>query len=425
MSKSNAVEAKDKSAHKQCLWRIIIVIGLVCSVISIALTLQNTFASYPTLQNNNIHEYAAANMQSYNVQSNCNAQGDGITDDTTAIQTCASLVASTGGVLYFPPGIYIVSSSITFPDFTNNVEITGDGLTSTINWAMDDNLFYFGGTSTVSQLIIEEIKIQSTTQSKSDTNAAFYFPNGLVQSSISDIAIYSGTHTWGSGVICKTVCDTNNFENNMFWGLTGTGYEIGYGSEQRVEGGRIIGQQIRTDNSIGIYCTGYNGGVHIIEVDIIGVHIGLLLDSSNGHGSNREIFITHATFDSSWRGIAVKDASYISIIGLWAASSDQEQIWVDAGISNGPMLVINGGSIFNGGVSGSADCSTACNGITINSGTFILNGVTVRNNQGKGIWIPNGAVNNYVISNCKIFANGVAYSLNGASNYVFQNNVFS
>jgi hypothetical protein len=39
------------------------------------------------------------------------------------------------------------------------------------------------------------------------------------------------------------------------------------------------------------------------------------IDNSSGAGSNREIFISQATFDSSWRGLAVYDNSYIDIAG--------------------------------------------------------------------------------------------------------------
>ena len=53
----------------------------------------------------------------YNVKINCNAKGDGITDDTMAIQNCSKLLSSTGGVLYFPTGIYLISAPIYFTNF--------------------------------------------------------------------------------------------------------------------------------------------------------------------------------------------------------------------------------------------------------------------------------------------------------------------
>ncbi len=125
------------------------------------------------------------------------------------------------------------------------------------------------------------------------------------------------------------------FSTTFFVEWTAIGIEIGHGSEVRIEGGRIIGVASRHDGSIGIHCTGNNGGVHIDGTDVIALETGLLLDDTNGKGSNREIFITQATFDSDNRGIAVKDNSYISVAGIWAASSDTDQIWI------APDLAIN------------------------------------------------------------------------------------
>ena len=168
---------------------------------------------------------------------------------------------------------------------------------------------------------------------------------------------------------------------------------------------------------------GNNGGVHVINTDVIGLQTGLLLENINNKGSNREIFITQATFDSDGRGIVVKDNSYISIAGLWAASSDYDQIYVPSGLIPGPLIVIDGGTIFNGGAYGGIDCNSGCNGLNVNSGSFILNGLAVRNNQGHGILVGNDKVTDFVITNCKIFSNGISYSLPMGSNYKLANNI--
>jgi len=80
---------------------------------------------------------------------------------------------------------------------------------------------------------------------------------------------------------------------------------------------------------------------------------GMRLDSSNGQGSNREIFVSQATFDSNWRGLSVFDDSYVDITGIWAASSNHDQIWVSPESGNA-MLALTGGTIFNGGSEGSS-----------------------------------------------------------------------
>jgi hypothetical protein len=41
-----------------------------------------------------------------------------------------------------------------------------------------------------------------------------------------------------------------------------------------------------------------------MSTDVIGWNRGIVLDSSNGQGSNREIFINQATIDSNSRELA-------------------------------------------------------------------------------------------------------------------------
>lgn len=54
----------------------------------------------------------------------------------------------------------------------------------------------------------------------------------------------------------------------------------------QTQGGRIIGG-CKYCNSIGVHVTGNNGGVHVASTDVIALNQGMLLDTSNGHGSNR------------------------------------------------------------------------------------------------------------------------------------------
>ena len=84
------------------------------------------------------------------------------------------------------------------------------------------------------------------------------------------------------------------------------------------------------------------------------------LDATNGKGSNREVFLTHATLDSNQRGLAVFDNSYVSMVGCWAASSDLDNIWTHP--SSNPQLVISGGTVFNGGSEGGDCAHDQCNG---------------------------------------------------------------
>ncbi|CAF3792045.1 unnamed protein product [Rotaria sp. Silwood1] len=351
------------------------------------------------------------------------AVGDGQIDDTHAIVETIAKCMEGGGVFYIPTGTFVVRSSLIFK--TNyRFTITGDGLSSVLLWEFDDHLIVILSQdgSELSHLTIRDFAITSRAVLKPLDKFAIYAQD-LVQSQIEHIIINSNdskSSPVSSGIAMVGVADTNTIRDVIMWKIKGTGIQIGYGSEIRILGGRIVGAGVRFDQSIGIHCTGNNGGVHVDNTDIIGLGIGMLIDNSSGVGSNREIFISHATIDSNGRGLIIRDNSYVSIIGIWAASSTIDQVFID--VNTTALLSISGGTIFNGGVYECPKQPDWCNGLTVHSGTFILNGVEIRNNNGRGIWIPNKSVTQYQIISCRIFANGQGLNVTGSS-FMITNNV--
>src|SRR5262245_63278733 len=57
------------------------------------------------------------------------AIGDGVTDDTSAIQKAIAALPSDGGILLFPTGMYLVSSSLDFSG-KQSFEARGEGIRS-------------------------------------------------------------------------------------------------------------------------------------------------------------------------------------------------------------------------------------------------------------------------------------------------------
>ncbi|CAF1194458.1 unnamed protein product [Adineta ricciae] len=353
------------------------------------------------------------------------AVGDGITDDTNAILKAISQCTINGGVLYIPSGTFVIRSSLMFQ---TNVPFTisGDGMNSILLWQFDDHLIHILPSkemnNEISEITIRDFLITSSLIGKSLNKFGIYGEN-LVKSHIEHLIFNSNdskTSPISSGICFSGVADTNTVRDVIMWDIRGTGIEIGYGSEIRILGGRIIGANTRFDQSIGIHCTGNNGGVHIDSTDIIGLAQGVLIENVNGHGSNREIFINQATIDSNGEGLIIRDNSYVSIVGIWAASSTKHQVYVEENTS--ALLTISGGTIFNGGVYECPNSSNWCNGITIKSGSFILDGVHVRNNKGKGIWIVNQSVTQFQIISSRIFQNGQGLFING-STFIISNNI--
>lgn len=89
------------------------------------------------------------------------AKGDGVADDTVAIQAAINNLLTTGGQVWLPAGTYSVSSQITVP---SNVWIRGVGSATVVQRAsgsdLVNGLFYLNGsTADVTDVCISDMKI--------------------------------------------------------------------------------------------------------------------------------------------------------------------------------------------------------------------------------------------------------------------------
>ncbi len=343
------------------------------------------------------------------------AEGDGLTDDTKAIQDAINdLDGNGGGQIYIPTGEFKVTETLVVR-YSKNIEIVGNGLSSQIAWSFDGTLFRWDVSAEWTS--IRNFKVSPKV--KMDTSSwAFDFTQGCERSTIFDhVIIQDLGYAVGSGIRMAnnralTNVDTVAIRDCFIGVVIGTGISLGAGSQIDIRGGRIIGDGA-TNQSVGIHLTGNNGGVHIVTTDIIAHHIGVLIDNKISLGSNREVFITHATLDACTTGLLIDDSSYVSVSGCWAASCFRENILIQ---HSNPLLIINGGTIFNAGAiamePGRAD------GLVANSGSFILQGVAIRNNKGRAVWVPNPACRKFIISGCKIYSNRMGLDLTAGSQYV-------
>lgn len=338
---------------------------------------------------------------------------------TEAVKSAVQKIsAAGGGCIYFPPGRYPITETIFFSSAVP-IDIQGAGSTSVIEWAVNGNLFEWR--APCREVSFKSLKIESTNVAKSRSSSAIHCSAGTERSQFESILFVgpagSGTF-FSSGIRFVGLTDSTSIVNCQFWYITGTGIQIGHGSEVRIVGGRIIGRGLRNDESIGVHLTGGNGGVHLNSVDIIDLQTGLLIQRVDPAKPNREVIITHSSLDSCFRGMSVCDDTYVSMVGCWAASCNHENIHIDAGYP-GALLSISGGTIFNAGAFDSSD-PNGSNGITVNSGTFTMTGVHVRSNRGRGVWIPNPSVKSYIVSACRVTENGTGLDLSG-DNYIVSN----
>src|SRR5207249_1259147 len=58
------------------------------------------------------------------------AKGDGVSDDAPAILAAIAAVPGQGGIVYFPPGVYLLNSSVTI-HARANLSLLGAGVSAT------------------------------------------------------------------------------------------------------------------------------------------------------------------------------------------------------------------------------------------------------------------------------------------------------
>ncbi|MCA1595498.1 MAG: hypothetical protein LC772_03610 [Chloroflexi bacterium] len=293
-------------------------------------------------------EAAAAPLtgERYSVRS-FGALGDGRTDDAPAAQAAIdAAIRAGGGRIHFPAGRYRLARGLKFSS-VERVDVTGDGASSTLLHETDEPLLVWPAGVSCREVSVRHLRVESTGHDKSTESAVISCLGGVERSLFQHLLFFADTVRSGSGILTDQVADTTTLDNCVMWRIGGVGLRVARGSQVVVLGGRIIGDESLRKENIGIHLMGDNGGVHVVTTDLIGLHTSLKIGEP-GHASNREIFITHATFDSSVHGIWQTDNAYTSIAGCWAASSDEDQILLDEGCV-GAITSVSGGTIFNGG----------------------------------------------------------------------------
>jgi len=124
---------------------------------------------------------APASATTYNVVQNCGAVGDGVHDDTTAINTCIGQLNSDGtsgsDTLLFPCGTYLTTSQLS-PITRANVIIDGSSCATVHSIASGGNILVIGSSSTgptvALSTIVYELSKSFTTASPLGVNLGDY-----------------------------------------------------------------------------------------------------------------------------------------------------------------------------------------------------------------------------------------------------------
>jgi hypothetical protein len=111
----------------------------------VTLTVNSIIAGYPVLS---VERTFPNDTGMIDVRARYGAKGDGVTDDTRAIQAAisANVHSVNGAILYFPEGVYLVSSPLVYKnraqEWSSALTLQGENQENTIIKLTDDNQLY-------------------------------------------------------------------------------------------------------------------------------------------------------------------------------------------------------------------------------------------------------------------------------------------
>ncbi len=266
----------------------------------------------------------------FNVR-NFGAKGDGVTDDTAAIQAAIDALPNTfiesgavqraGGTLFFPQGDYLVSSTLDFSAKSafsvigsprgQGANNTGTSIRSTATVGPIININPSASLGNPS-FIFRDIRVRATATAGA---VDVVLVNRTIMSSFENFSVDTGNGNTGWAIKLPTIGSGQNFSTSFRnVKLTGGGNTCN---------GLFVGDGYAYIN--GIEATGFDTGVRLdgsgnylmgarIEVNKVGLSLGRTLTNTNGSMSSS--FISSATFEANDTALLIGGIASSTINGL-------------------------------------------------------------------------------------------------------------
>lgn len=367
------------------------------------------------------------------------AKGDGVTDDTAAIQLAINTLGalSTPSTLFFPAGIYQVSSAL---NVSSSVSLRGE---------TEYNTFIRTGSGTAPIINVTTkgyLEITQLALTASVTRTAGYYidinDSAVINVYIGHVQLsgYFGGVRWAG--TSELDIDQCQFLNGT--AATANGVRIDNGSDISI---RHSVWSAASQIGNGIIITNC-GDINLIDCNVIKGGTCLLVNPGNGQ-TVASLEATNCFFDSSNIGVSVVGSgtgiwARARFVSCWFSSHSQRGVILNSssGVTDGVMFLgcefyantTSGLDFFSGSASkniGVQDCVFAGNGTAINVGanhSFVrIQGCHIGPYAGfgantNGIFF-NGAFSDYNVTNNYIAGNGTNVTIGTpGSNVVFAAN---
>ena len=369
----------------------------------------------------------------FNVKTGYGAKGDNSTDDTAAIQSAINAaVANGGGVVFFPTGNYIVSSTLTVNQ--SNVSLIGSGPGKSIiktTSASADVIVIGDGVTVRSNNSIKQLQIASTVARTGGAGISTVWCQMIV---VRDVFLI-GMHT--ALLLNTTLGYFDRIEIKNLTATTGVGINIlgdlhGQGSGQYLSN-ILIDNPSASKPAVGVKLSRTHA-TWMTDCDILHCINGLLIDPDAGH-------------QVSWcfiKGVAVDQCSGIGIYLHCKTSTSVikgitfEGCWSGSCGTHGVGLVAVSGAVLDCvRFIGHRSFSNGRNGFVVNDGTNIsIDACDVSGNSTESSGVYSGiefrvGVSGFAARNCRSgqmagFSNtqdrGIIVQPGGSDDYIITNN---
>jgi len=328
------------------------------------------------------------------------AVGNGSTDDTDAIQA-AMAAATSGGIIYFPPGTYIISETLNIT--ANNIAFIGAGAgATTIKTASGSEeigmLTIGNGTDTIAHITVAKILFKSVSQQTANQaiklQKAFktWLYNLRIENQYNALYVFNSTETFfRDSDIRDTANDAVIWESDL-----NSGYDLYINN--------VVADNPDVDNSgNGISWLGGENFV-IQNCDFLHFDIGMHVHPSSSHQCRFGFFI-NAEFDfASNNNMTITNTNGGDIIGLtftntWTGTATNYGVLIDDN-SGGELQGIRfiGHKSFHNGLAG----FRLAGGQDIHLlGCDVIGNSQTSSNTRSGIEITSGIGSNISIIGCK------------------------
>lgn len=311
------------------------------------------------------------------------ATGNGVTDDTAAIQAAIHKTsADGGGVVYLPTGTY----AITGISLATGVDLLGATRNSSVLLFTPTS----GDAISLSKLSFNHLATFQIRFAHSVTSGAAIHLDGCFTIKVSDIYVNGGGSQMGYDGIYVDQSTAIFISHFRLSGLTHAGVRIAgpIGNDVYIAEGVVDLLQANTGTSV-LVENYANGAVNITDAELLHGQYAMLIKNSN------YMRFENTYFDSSAEGVVIESGNLLTFTNCW--------------FSNRPGSGLTIGAAHGVSVIGGQAVNCGANGIHIRDGAHyaMLNGVqVVGNNDGNvgadGILVDGSNIESFSIVGCAV-----------------------